>query len=90
MQYPTMCGRIEFLMKNYLHVQIFSFRGLLLAQWAIFDTFGPPCEVEGGPKSVKIFDLSEVSGSIKSLVRNYFSVQTRSFWAVTLCEMANF
>ena len=73
-------------MKNYLHVQIFSFRGLLLAQWAIFDTFGPPCEVLG----VNIFDFSEMSGSIKSLVRNYFSVQIRSFWGVTLSEMPNF
>ena len=86
MQYPTMCSRTEFLMKNYLHVQIFSFRGLLLAQWAIFDTFGPPCEVLG----VNIFDFSEMSGSIKSLVRNYFSVQIRSFWGVTLSEMPNF
>ena len=46
-----MCDRIEFFMKNYLHVQICSFRGLLLAQYAVFFyLFGPPLDTQDAPK----------------------------------------
>ena len=44
-----MCDSIKFLMKNYVHVQIRSFCGLLLARQATFDTFGPPFDVQGAP-----------------------------------------
>ena len=45
-----MCDRIEFFMKHYLHVQICSFRGLLLAQYAVFFLFGPPFDTQNAPK----------------------------------------
>ena len=45
-----MCDRIEFFMKHYLHVQICSFRGLLLAQYAVFFLFGPPFDTQDAPK----------------------------------------
>ena len=41
---------IEFLKKNYLHVQICSFCRLLLEEETIFDPFRPPFDAQGAPK----------------------------------------
>ena len=54
-----MCDRIEFYMKNYLHVQICSFRGQLLAQYADFFIFlDPHLTPRMPPKRISISDLA--------------------------------
>ena len=50
-----MCDSIKFLMKNYLHVQMYGFCGLLLARSATFDPFGLPWDAQGAPKNGQNF-----------------------------------
>ena len=83
-----LCVSSEFLMKNYLHMQICSFYGLLLARLAICDPFGPPIWLPGCPK--KGVNCPKWGKSIKSLVRIYLYEQICSFWGITFKGMGNF
>ena len=42
------------------------------------------------PKRVKMLDISQMSDSIRSQVKNYFSVQIRSLWGLFLDKWAIF
>ena len=71
-------------------IEKLSTRVNLQLLWVIISgicSFWPFCisfNTQGVPKGFKICDLSLMSDIIKSLVRNYFSVQVCSFWGLLL------
>ena len=80
-----MCDSIEFFMKKYLHMPICSFCGLLLVQ---FLNHWTPVWCPGCPQKRSKFFICPKWLSVRSLVRNYFSVQIRSFWGLLLEKWA--